>query len=144
MAADSDNPDPTAIRPKIIPVRWGGTPDRRYGLILRNDGEPALDLSIDEPISLGDAVLDFWHRTYSGLTQANGDLLAEACIKLRNGSITDGSALRDVMQKADLGSIPLAIRYRDIDGHTYITRCEVVNEFWGEGLRVSGVRQEGA
>jgi hypothetical protein len=132
---------PTA-RPKIVPVRWGKTPDRRSGLVLRNDGELALDISIDEPISLGNAALDFWHRTYPGLARSQGELLAEACIKLQNGSITDGGALRDLMAKADLNTIALTVRYRDMDGHAYVTKCEVVNEFWGEGLRISGVRQE--
>jgi hypothetical protein len=133
-----------AARPKIVPIRWGKGPDRRTGLIIRNDGEPAFDITVDDPIQIGTATLDFRNRVHSGLTQAEGTLLAEACIRLSQGSITGGDALRDLMVKADLAAISLVIRYRDINSQAYVTRCDVVNEFWGEGLRISGVRQERA
>jgi hypothetical protein len=129
--------------PKVIPVRWGKTADRRSGLIVRNDGEPAFDINVDEPIQIGKAHLDFWHRTYSGLTMTDGDLLIEACITLSQGSITDGSALRDLMFKADIASLPLIIRYRGLQANvSFVTKFDIIFETWGEGLRIGNVRQE--
>lgn len=132
-----------AARPKIVPVKWGKTADGRSGLILRNDGEPAFEITIDEPIQIGSAKLTFWDRTYPGLTQANGELLADACITLQQGSGTDGTALRDLMIKADISALALAVRYRGLDEkQCFVTKCDVICEFWGEGLRIGNVRQE--
>jgi len=131
-----------ALRPKVVPVRWGQTPDRRFGLFVRNDGEPAFDLSLEEPVSIGTAKLEFWERVYPGLTKADGEFFIDSWIELSHGAGTTGSALRDEMLKANLDAVTLKIRYRDIDNQGWVTLFELVRDFWGTGLRVSSVRQE--
>ncbi len=122
-------------RPKIVPIDWGKRLDRT-GLIVRNDGEPAFDIFISEPIHIGGASLTFLNRTRSGLAKPEGELLLEAHIKLSSGTVTSGYALRDVMIEAKQETIAIDIRYRDFNGRSYTTPCEVVKEFWENGLRV--------
>ncbi len=129
-------------RPKIIPVRFGRTADNRYGLFLRNDGISAFDIAVQEPIQLGTSKLHFWNRTYSGLTKDDGELFIEAHIALSSGSGLGASALRDQMVKASLESLPIAITYRDFDNNRWITHCEILKEFWEQGLRISSRKQE--
>jgi hypothetical protein len=131
-----------AARPKIVPVEWGPWPDGHYGLIVRNDGEPALDISV-KPVSVGVSQLRFWDRVYPRLTKADGKVLIDAQILLSHGGGTTGSALRDLMIEANLDAVPLTIRYSDLD-YGYVTTCEVVREFWGNGLRISSVQQRKA
>lgn len=133
-----------ALRPRIAPVKWGRAADNRCGLFVRNDGEPAFDISVEEPVLIGKAKLQFWDRVHPGLTKADGEMLIEANIELATGYGLTASALRDEMLKADLDVIMLKIRYGDIDGQKWITSCDVVREFWGTGMRISGVRQERA
>jgi hypothetical protein len=130
------------LRPRIVPVKWGGSPGERHGLIVRNDGEPAFDISVDEPVAVGSSMVDFWSRTYPGLTRADGELVIDAHIRQNTGGGTFGSALRDEMVKAGVESIPLKVRYRDLDGRQYISTCEVVREIWDGGLRVASVNQQ--
>jgi hypothetical protein len=131
-----------SLRPKVVPVKFGRTPDSKYGLFVRNDGEPALDLSLQEPIQIGTAKLKFWERTYPGLTKEQGELLVDAEIELSQGHGLTASALRDQMIKADLEAITLTIRYRDLDNRHWITTFDVVREFWEHGLRIASVKQE--
>jgi len=130
-----------ASRPKIVPIRWDKSPDGFHGLIIKNYGEPALDISVDEPILIGTSQLDFWGRTYSGLTMTDGELLIDSHIELANGVGTTGQALRDEMRKANLEDITLRIKYGDME-RSYTTTFELVREFWGNGLRVTSVRQQ--
>ena len=132
-----------ALRPKIIPVRCGRTPDNRFGLFVRNDGEPAFDISVEEPVAIGTAKLKFWDRIYPGLTKEDGELFIESNIELANGLSLTGSALRDQIFKADLSAVTLKIKYRDL-AQGWLTVFDVVFDFWGDGLRISAVRQERA
>lgn len=129
-------------RPKITPVRFGRTPDNRYGLFVRNDGTPAFDIAVKEPVLLGTAKLHFWDRTFPGLTTQDGELFIDANIELSPGSGLGASALRDLMVKADLESVIIKITYRDFDNNRWLTQCEILREVWGDGLRVASVRQE--
>jgi hypothetical protein len=133
-----------ALRPKIVPFKWGRTPDNHTGLFVRNDGEPAFDVSIEEPVLIGRSKLQFWNRIHPGLTKADGQLLIEANIELATGYALTADGLRGEMIKGDLDAITLKIRYGDMDGQKWVTSCEVVREVWGDGMRVSGVRQERA
>jgi hypothetical protein len=129
-------------RPKITPVRFGRTPDNRYGLFVRNDGTPAFDIAVEEPVLLGTAKLHFWDRTFPGLTTQGGELFIDANIELSPGSGLGASALRDLMVKADLESVTVKITYRDFDNNRWLTQCEILREVWGDGLRVASVKQE--
>jgi len=129
------------LRPKIIPIRWGRTPDNRFGLFVRNHGEPAFDIFVEEPVPLGTAKLKFWDRIYPALTKDDGELFIDSYIQLSRGVSLTASALRDQMIKADLDAITMKINYRDLD-QGWATVFDVVREFWGDGLRVSAVRQE--
>jgi hypothetical protein len=122
-------------------VRWDRYPNAFHGLFIRNDGEPALDISVDEPVLIGQSRLGFWERTYPGLTKEQGELFIDCHIGLRGGHGTTGGALRDLMVKADIESLPLTIRYRDLE-KTYLTKCNIVREVWGNGLRISSIQQE--
>jgi hypothetical protein len=146
-SSGSENKTPDALslpaqRPKIVPLRFGRTADNRYGLFVRNDGEPAFDISMEEPVGLGNAKLKFWDRTYSGLTTEEGELFIDSKIEVSSGYALTASALRDEMTKAGLDTLALRIRYRDLDSRSWVTKFEIVCEFWGQGLRVSAVRQE--
>jgi hypothetical protein len=47
------------------------------------------------------------------------------------------------MIKADISALALAVRYRGLDEkQCFVTKCDVICEFWGEGLRIGNVRQE--
>ena len=129
------------VRPKIVPVRWGKTLDET-GLIVRNDSEPAFSISIDGPVAIGEGTLDFRNTIYPGLTQSQGELLIEARIRLGNGTLTGGGALRDLMVQAKLDAVPLLIRYHDFEDREYSTNCEVVKEFLDDGLVVRLRRKE--
>lgn len=131
-----------ADRPKIIPVRFGRTPDNRCGLAVRNDGTAAFDIAVEEPVLVGTAKLHFWDRTFPGLTTKDGELFIDANIELSPGSGLGASALRDLMVKADLESVTVKITYRDFDNNRWLTQCEILREVWGDGLRVASVRQE--
>jgi hypothetical protein len=133
-----------ALRPRIAPVKWGRAPDNRCGLFVRNDGESAFDISVEEPVLIGKAKLQFWDRVYSGLTKADGEMLMEAHIETATGYGLAASGLRDEMLKAEMDVVTLKIKYGDIDGQKWMTSCDVVREFWGTGMRISGVRQERA
>jgi hypothetical protein len=126
--------------PKVVPVRWDRSPDGHHGLIVRNDGEPAFDISVGS-LSVGTSHLEFWDRVYPGLTKADGELCIDSNIRLLNGSGTTGNALRNQMVEADLEQITLAIKYRDFEGAEYTTTFELNREVWGSGLRVGSVRQ---
>jgi hypothetical protein len=130
------------LRPKVVPVRWGRSSDNHCGLFLRNDGEPAFDISIEEPVPIGEAKLQFWNRVHPGLTKANGEILAEAHIELSTGYGLTADGLRELMVKADLESAALKINYRSLEGQRWVTHCDLINEVWGAGIRVGGVRQE--
>ena len=131
-----------SVRPKIIPVKWDKPPDAFHGLFIRNDGAPAFDISVDEPVLIGQSRLGFWNRIYPGLTKEQGELFIDCHIELIGvGHGTTGGALRDLMVKADVESLPLTIRYRDLE-RTYLTRCSIVREVWGNGLRISSIQQE--
>lgn len=132
-----------ASRAKLIPIRLGRTPNNRFGLFTRNDGEPAFDISIEEPVRLGTSKLQFWNRTYPGLTKEAGELFIEANIEVSTGYALTAGALRDQMIKADLEAITLKIRYRDLE-NKWVTTFEVIREFWEHGLRIGGIRQERA
>jgi len=73
-----------------------------------------------------------------------GQLLIEANIELATRYALTADGLRGEMIKGDLDAITLKIRYGDMDGQKWVTSCEVVREVWGDGMRVSGVRQERA
>jgi hypothetical protein len=130
-------------RPKIVPIRFGRTPDNRFGLFVRNDGTAAFDIAVEEPVLVGTAKLHFWDRIYPGLTTQDGELFIEACIELSPGSGLGASALRDLMVKADLESVTLKITYRDFDNNGWLSQCEILREVWAQGLRVASLKQEG-
>lgn len=130
-----------ALRPKIIPIRWDKSPDGYHGLFVRNDGEPGFDISIEEPVTIGTAKLDFWNKVHSGLTKEDGEFLFDAHIRLSQGSGTTGGALREEMVKANVEEIDLKIKYRDLE-HSYVTTCKLVRDFWGTGIRITAVQQQ--
>ena len=134
--------DLSTLRPKIAPVRWGRASNNRYGLIVRNDGEPAFDISVEEPVLVGNSKLQFWDRIHAGLTKVDGEMLMEARIELSPGYALAASGLREQMIKAGLDVITLKVKYGDIDGQKWVTSCDVVREFWGDGIRISGIKQE--
>jgi hypothetical protein len=131
-----------AARPKVVPVRFGRTPDNKYGLFLRNHGEPAYDISMEEPVAIGDVKLKFWDRTFPGLTREEGELFIDAEIEVSSGYALTASDLRNQMIKAHLETATMRIRYRDFDDRNWITSFDVVREFWEQGLRVGSIKQE--
>jgi hypothetical protein len=130
------------LRPRIVPVKFGKTPMNQFGLFIRNHGEPAFDISVQEPVLIGTAKLKFWDRTFSGLTKDDGELFIDSEITLASGLGLTASALRDQMIKADLGTLTLKILYRDFDNARWVTSFDVVREFWDHGLRISSIKQE--
>jgi hypothetical protein len=139
--ADKSTASLAANRPKIVPVRFGRSADNRYGLFVRNDGEPALDLRLDEPVPIGTAKLMFWNRTFAGLSKEQGELFIDSEIELAGGSSLLGG-LREQMVHANLESLPLKIHYRDLDNRNWATSFNVIREFWDHGLRIGEVKQE--
>jgi hypothetical protein len=128
-----------ALRPKIVPVRYGASLDRHYGLFVRNDGEPAFDISI-ENVSIGTSQLQFCTEL-QGLTKYEREVLFEASIELSPGSALLGSGLRDVMIKANIDAVPLSIKYKDGENRWYTTTCNLERDF-RHGIRAGFIRQE--
>jgi hypothetical protein len=129
-----------ALRAKIVPVRFGRSPDNRHGMFVRNLGEPAFDISVEEPISIGTSKLKFWDRVHAHLSREDGELLMECAIELPDAGMLLGSP-RDKMIAAGLERVPMKIRYRDLDTQ-WVTEFDLIKEFWGDGLRVGSIQQK--
>jgi hypothetical protein len=132
--------DLPATRPKLFPVRYvAKSRDHRYGLVIKNNGEPAFDVSI-ESVEIGKARLKF-ETDRPSLTMDDGDVLFVAWIEESPGSGLLGSGLRNVMIKKNASAIPVSVKYKDGDNRWYRTICNLERDFH-YGIRAGFSRQE--
>jgi hypothetical protein len=119
------NAELPAKYPKVRPVSYGQKSEEnsRIGLIVTNDGEPAYDISIPA-IQVGQFKIKIT-SLFTRLSKEEGPKLCAVSIENPTGTLFSGEALADVMRLQDAGRIPFSIRFRDSDGHWYVTRCSL-------------------
>jgi hypothetical protein len=135
-SANAPKPELPVLRPKIYPVRYDATPDNRGGLFIRNDGEVAFDVTVEDA-TVGTDELKFWNGI-ANFAKDDGEALIRASIEIspRNGLTWDG--LRDRMVKFDLWAIPLLIKYKDADNRGYRTLVKLERDITGISTRYLG------
>lgn len=127
------------LRPLIIPVRYGKNPLNRHGLLIRNDGEPAFDVSI-ENAQVGTSTLKFWND-FPGLTKGDGEVLLESYIELSPSNGLSGNGLRDEMIRQAIEAITVDIKYKNANNSWFVTTCKLERDFQ-YGIRAGYIGQE--
>jgi hypothetical protein len=128
------------IRPIVTPTRYGKSADGYTGLFVKNDGDPAFNVSISE-IRVGQSHLEFWNEL-PRFDKSDGERLLGEHITTVNGSGTSGvNALRDEMIRANLESVIVRIRYMDLNRQWYVTNCELSRDSQ-LGIRAGFLGQE--
>jgi hypothetical protein len=117
--------DLSAKYPKVRPVSYGARSETnsRTGLIIANDGEPAYDISIPN-IEVGQFRIQITPR-FTRLSKEDGPQSCPVSIQNPTGTLFNGDVLLDVMRSQDAGRITFSIRFRDSDGHWYVTTCKL-------------------
>lgn len=113
-----------ALRPKIVPVRYGKLPSQTFsGLIIANDGEPAYEVSIP-PVHVGSSILEVEGRR-ARLTKDDGEIYCKVWIRRDDRSTTTGNDLLAEMIFEKLTDISVQINYKDNDNRRYATECKL-------------------
>lgn len=128
---DRDESSLPTLRPRITPVRYGRHSDGHYGLFIENFGEPAFDVSVLAPVSIGEAKLIF-HDDFPSLTKADGTVLLKAYIEKRPHDIDLGD-LFEQMRTRGIAAIDLPIHYKDGDNKHYVTNCTIERDVMKQG-----------
>jgi hypothetical protein len=121
------------LKPRIVPVRYGSLPDRRCGLIIANEGEPAYDISVAKSqVLIGAARLKFMPGI-ARLTKEAGEALLEAWIELSPGKVSMGSDLFDQMRNDGVPAITLNVIYKDGESRWYKSVCKIERDVLAAG-----------
>ena len=131
-----------AIRPRVIAVQYGSRQsDKRSGLFLVNEGEPAYDISVPS-VQFGSAKLVFHASDIPRLVKSDGEQLCEASIEQSPGHSLLGNGLFSEMIAQHITEIEIPIRYKDGDNIYYVTTCKIERDVTAKGgLAVRYVHQ---
>lgn len=129
-----------AQRPIVIPTGYGRSADGYAGLFVKNEGEPAFDVSIPGIIPIGHSKMSSWNAL-PHFDKADGEKLFDVQIEMGNGVGTFGTGLRDELIRANREAVEVPIRYKDFNNQWYLTICSLERHFQ-LGIYARFVRQE--
>lgn len=115
----------------------------KYGLFVKNDGEPAYDVAVSEP-HIGTSVLKF-ETDKPRIAKEDGEEFFPSWIETSPRHLIMGSGLFEEMRKQNIPEIEVTLTYKDSRNRWYQTLSRIERDVMAHGgLTVRYVRQERA
>lgn len=129
-------------RPKIAPVRYGhGQGSSDVGIIFKNEGEPAYDVTVPDVKVEGARLFFEGHLNYLA---SSDEMFCRVYVEEPDGIHVDVDfdGLIDFMRRQNLREANLVIYYRDFDHRWYATQCTLLRGAWFDsGIGIGSFKQ---